>query len=45
MPFKKIGRNKYKTPSGKTYTGKQVKLYYLTDGFKNMKKMKKRKKV
>lgn len=37
MPFKKIG-NKYKSPSGKKYTKKQVKMYYATDGFKKKKK-------
>ena len=40
MPFKKVG-GKYKSPSGRTYTKKQVKLYYTTLGFK--KKLKKRK--
>lgn len=40
MPFKKVGK-KYKSPSGKTFTKKQVKLYYATEGFK--KKPKKRK--
>tara|TARA_R100000988_G_C3979578_1_gene156171 strand:+ start:121 stop:261 length:141 start_codon:yes stop_codon:yes gene_type:complete len=34
MPFTKIGKNKYKSPSGKIFTEKQVKLYYATDGFK-----------
>lgn len=34
MPFKKIGPNKYKSESGKTYTKKQVEAYYATDGFK-----------
>ena len=33
MPFKKIGKNKYRSPSGKIYTEKQVKLYYATEGF------------
>ena len=33
MPFKKVGR-KYKTPSGKKYTKKQVKVYYATKGWK-----------
>ena len=33
MPFKKVSKNKYKSPSGKTYTAKQVKLYYTTKGF------------
>ena len=27
MPFKKVGK-KYKSPSGKIYTAKQVKAYY-----------------
>ena len=41
MPFKKIG-NKYKSPSGKKYTKKQVVAYYSTDGFKKpVKKTKK----
>lgn len=34
MPFKKTGPDEYKSPSGKKYTGKQVKAYYATDGFK-----------
>jgi len=38
MPFKKIATNKYKSPSGKEFTEKQVKLYYATDGFSNMKR-------
>jgi hypothetical protein len=33
MPFKKVG-SKYKSPSGKTFTKKQVVAYYATDGFK-----------
>ncbi len=44
MPFKKVGRNKYKSPSGKTYTTKQVKAYYATGGFKKPVKKKGRKK-
>ena len=32
MPFTKVGRNKYKSPSGKTYTAKQVKFYYASKG-------------
>lgn len=41
MPFKKVGPNKYKSPSGKSYTKKQVRLYYASDGFKpsKMKKL------
>ena len=42
MPFKKVGPNKYKSPSGRTYTKKQVVAYYATDGFKRKPKKKKR---
>jgi len=28
MPYKKVSKNKYKSPSGKTRTAKQVKTYY-----------------
>lgn len=41
MPFTKIGSNKYKSPSGRTFTKKQVELYYATNGFKDIKKKKK----
>lgn len=34
VPFKKEGRNRYRSPSGKTFTKKQVNLYYATNGFK-----------
>jgi hypothetical protein len=34
MPFKKIGENRYKSPSGKIFTAKQVRAYYATKGFK-----------
>lgn len=34
MPFKKTSGGKYKSPSGKTFTPKQVKMYYATKGFK-----------
>ena len=34
MPFKKIGKDLYKSPSGKKFTKAQVKLYYATNGFK-----------
>lgn len=41
MPFAKIGPNKYKSPSGKTWTKKQVVAYYATNGFKkNVRKKK-----
>jgi len=42
MPFKKVGNNKYLSPSGKKLTGSQVRMYYATDGF--TKKPKKKKK-
>jgi len=42
MPFKKTRSGKYKSPSGKTYTKKQVKMYYATDGFKKGKRKKKK---
>jgi len=42
MPFRKVGKNKYKSPSGRTYTAKQVRAYYATNGFKR--KPRKRKK-
>ena len=28
MPFKKVGPNKYKSPSGRVMSTKQVKAYY-----------------
>lgn len=34
VPFKKTGPDSYKSPSGKTFTKKQVNLYYATNGFK-----------
>lgn len=39
MPFKKIGKNKYVSPSGRKFSAAQVKLYYASDGF-DKKKMK-----
>lgn len=41
MPFKKISKDKYKSPSGRTFTKNQVKAYYATDGFKKKTKNKK----
>jgi len=41
MPFKKTGKNSYRSPSGKKYTKKQVKAYYATSGFKKPVKKKK----
>lgn len=43
MPFKKTGKNEFKSPSGKKFTKKQVALYYATDGFKDKKDNKKKK--
>ena len=40
MPFKKISKNKYKSPSGRKYTAKQVKAYYATGGWKRKPKKK-----
>ena len=40
MPFKKVGKNKYVSPSGRTFTKKQVQAYYATKGFKKVKKKK-----
>lgn len=33
MPFRKVGPNQNVSPSGKTFTDKQVRTYYATDGF------------
>lgn len=40
MPFKKVGKNKYKSPSGRTYTKKQVVAYYASDGWTKKRKKK-----
>jgi hypothetical protein len=40
MPFKKVGR-KYKSPSGRTFTKRQVRAYYATKGFKRKPRRKK----
>lgn len=32
MPFVKIGKNKYKSPSGKIFTRSQVNKYHATKG-------------
>lgn len=42
MPFKKVGKDKYKSPSGKTYTKKQVQAYHASDGWKKKKTPKKK---
>jgi hypothetical protein len=45
MPFTKItsgkNRGKYRSPSGRIYTAKQVRLYYATKGFKRAPRRKK----
>ncbi len=41
MPFKKIGKDTYRSPSGRKFTGAQVRLYYATKGFKKKKRKKK----
>lgn len=40
MPFTKVGTNEYKSPSGRKFTTKQVKMYYATNGFTKKKKAK-----
>jgi hypothetical protein len=43
MPFKKIGKNKYVSPSGKKWTKKQVIAYHASKGtFSKAKKGKKK---
>jgi hypothetical protein len=44
MPFKKVAKGKYKSPSGKTFTAKQVKLYHSHNGFPKKKKRTKKQK-
>lgn len=34
MPFVKQKDGNYKSPSGRKFTPKQVRMYYATDGFK-----------
>ncbi len=34
VPFKKEGRNRYRSPSGQIFTKRQVQTYYATNGFK-----------
>ena len=33
MPFKKTGKNRNVSPSGRVFTDRQVRAYYATDGF------------
>lgn len=42
MPFKKVGRDKFKSPSGRKFTGKQVRAYYATGGFARKPQQKRR---
>jgi len=35
MPFTKVGKNSYVSPSGRKFTKKQVIAYYASDGFKS----------
>lgn len=34
MPFVKVGKDKYKSPSGRMFNAAQVAMYYATKGFK-----------
>ena len=38
MPFRKVGKNRYKSPSGRIYTARQVRAYYATGGFRKKRK-------
>lgn len=33
MPFERVEKDTYKSPSGRTFTGAQVRLYHAHDGF------------
>jgi hypothetical protein len=44
MPFRKVSGGKYKSPSGRTFTAKQVRLYRAHNGFPKTAKATKRKK-
>jgi len=41
MPFRKTARGKYKSPSGRVYTARQVRAYYATGGWKRKPRKKK----
>lgn len=45
MPFTPTGKGDYTSPSGRHFTGKQVRLYYATDGFTKKPKGPQRKKI
>jgi len=34
VPFRKTGRNAYRSPSGRKFTKRQVAMYYATGGFR-----------
>lgn len=34
MPFVKVGPDRYRSPSGRIFTLKQVVAYYATNGFR-----------
>lgn len=34
MAFKKTGKGMYKSSSGRSYTGKRVRVYYATKGLR-----------
>lgn len=42
MPFRKTKGGKYKSPSGRTFTKRQVRAYYATKGFKRKPRRRKR---
>jgi len=46
MPFTKVGKDKYRSPSGRIFTGAQVRLYHAHNGFpkKGKRKLKKKQK-
>ena len=43
MPFKKVKGGKYRSPSGRTYTARQVRAYYATGGWKRKPRKRRRK--
>lgn len=43
MPFKKVKKDNYVSPSGRHFTKKQVALYYATHGFEDIKRKLKKK--
>ncbi len=46
MPFEPVGGGKYKSPSGRLFNGKQVKLFYSLGGkFPGQKKKESKKKL